>query len=59
MVTFYLAGVFLIGAFLGGLLGGVLFAVYNSNPETAVLCKRRLKSVPVGRAKRRSKIVPP
>lgn len=37
LVALYLVGVFLIGAILGGILGTVLFAVAESNPEPAVL----------------------
>jgi hypothetical protein len=37
MVALYFIGIFLVGAFLGGVLGAVLFALAESNPEPAVL----------------------
>jgi hypothetical protein len=37
MVALYFFGIFLVGAFLGGVLGTVLFALAESNPEPAVL----------------------
>ncbi|MDZ7714787.1 MAG: DUF4203 domain-containing protein [Balneolaceae bacterium] len=37
MVTLYYVGIFFIGAILGGVLGTVLYAVAESNPDPAVL----------------------
>lgn len=37
MVTFYFVGIFLIGAFLGGVLGTVFSAGIQSNPEPVTL----------------------
>ncbi len=37
LVALYFFGVFLIGAFLGGVLGQVFFAVAESNPQPAVM----------------------